>query len=175
METKKKPKYFHLTQSLKKLGRYVGRGNRRSIASAAMSNARLRPELLRIVCRDVRNEVQKVCSQKHDTILKLKSKPALAQFTWKTVMLELEQVAPTLMTLLHGFIASSKSYLDSVQPAICMCASIILKLQNKNVNLVQSVVSLVLKAGHATKEVTERIRIYSCYIIFVDGINLTFL
>ena len=65
MEAKKKLRYFHLTQSL---GRYVGRGSRRYIASAAMSNARLRPELLRIVCRDVRNEVQKVCSQKHDTI-----------------------------------------------------------------------------------------------------------
>ena len=34
-----------------------------------------------------------------------------------------------------------------------LCASVILKLNNQKMNLVQSSVSLVLKAGHATKQV----------------------
>jgi len=36
-----------------------------------------------------------------------------------------------------------------------MCASILLKLTNGKVNLVQTVISLVLKAGHATKQVRQ--------------------
>ena len=48
-----KPSYFHFTQSLKKLGRYVGRGNRRSIARAAVDNLTLRPELVSAMCRTV--------------------------------------------------------------------------------------------------------------------------
>lgn len=67
--------------------------------------------------------------------------------------LELEQNAPTFLALLVGLLPASKHQLDSVHPALCMCASILLKLTNQKMDLVQTVVSLVLKAGHATKQV----------------------
>ena len=37
-QQKKKNRYFHLVGSLKKIGKYVGRGNRRSIAAAVVQN-----------------------------------------------------------------------------------------------------------------------------------------
>ena len=52
--------------------------------------------------------------------------------------------------LVSNLIPPSKRASESVKPALCMCASIILKLNNQKINLVQSVVSLILKAGHAT-------------------------
>ena len=149
----KKPSYFHLSQSLKKLGRYVGRGNRRSIARAAVSNTALQPHLVDALCGVVRAEMKHVCSDNHDSILRLKSKPALEHFTWEAVWAELQQTAPTLMALLLRMTPAARHADEGVRPALCLCASILLKLRNNKVNLVQSVISLVLKAGHATKQV----------------------
>ena len=53
MSYAKKPKYFYLTQSLKKLGtfgRFVRRGSKQSIARAAV-NKSLFPQLVRALCR----------------------------------------------------------------------------------------------------------------------------
>ena len=69
--------------------------------------------------------------------------------------MELKQNAPTLIDLLVGLLRASKSNLDSIHPVLCACASILLKLANQEVNLVQTVVSLVRKAGHATKQVSR--------------------
>lgn len=161
--------YHHLTRSLKKLGRYIGRGNHRSIASAAMSNNSLRPELLQKLGQVVRNdEVKRVCSDQHDSILKLKSKPALECFSWETVCKELSQNTPMLMSLLSNLIPPSKQASESVKPALCMCASIILKLNNQKINLVQSVVSLILKAGQATKQVKHS---FDCSLEFCSWLG----
>ena len=150
----KESKYHQLTRSLKKLGRYIGRGNRKSIANAAVSNNSLRPEIVQKLGQVIRNkEVVRICSDEHDSILRLKSKPALEHFSWETVWEELSQNAPMLMSLLLNLVPSSKRDSESVKPALCVCASVILKLNNQKMNLVQSAVSLVLKAGHATKQV----------------------
>ena len=95
MSYAKKPKYFHLTRSLKKLGRFVGRGSKQSIARAAVNNNSLLPQLVRALCSAIQKELKSLRSDKHDSILRLKSKPALENFTWKMVWLELEQNAPT--------------------------------------------------------------------------------
>ena len=58
-----------------------------------------------------------------------------------------------LMSLPLNLVPSSKHDSESVKPALCICTSVILKLNNQKMNLVQSAVSLVLKAGHATKQV----------------------
>ena len=148
-----KPSYFHLTQSLKRLGRYVGRGNRRSIARAAVDNLTLRPELVSAMCQAVGAEMKGVCSDSHDSILRMKNKTALEHFSWETVWCELEQKAPTLMAFLVGLAPPSKRQSEHIKPALSLCASILLKLRNDKINLVQSVISLVMKAGHATKSV----------------------
>ena len=40
-----------------------------------------------------------------------------------------------------------------VQPSICTCASILMQLRNPKVNLVQAMLSVVLKVGHANTQV----------------------
>lgn len=104
----KKPRYFYLTQSLKKLGRHVGHGNRRSIAQAAVRNTTLLPELVTALCEIAGAEMKSICSDNHDSILCLKSKTACEHFTWETMWAELQQYSPTLMAILLGLIPHSK-------------------------------------------------------------------
>ena len=148
-----KNKYFHLTASLKKIGKYVGRGKKRSIANAVVENTSLRREVVSALCTQSRKEIIKLCSDRHDSILRLTTKPALEQFTWERVWEELASNAPILLSILTGLLPRSKIQSKSCQAALCVCASVILKLQNHKVNLVQSVIGLVLKADHATKQV----------------------
>ena len=54
---------------------------------------------------------------------------------------------PTLLRI----IGSRSS--DTAKPALCVCAMILLKLRNKAMNLVQAIVSVVLKAGQANIQV----------------------
>lgn len=73
-----KNRYHHLSHSLKKLGRFVGRGNRKSIASAVAAKPRLKPEVVERLARCIRTEeLIPLCSDRQDTILRLKSKPAV--------------------------------------------------------------------------------------------------
>lgn len=143
-----KSRYFHLTRSLKRIGKFVGRGSRQSIAKAVCENESLRPQVALALSRIIRKEVLSICSLKHDSILCLKSRPALERFTWERVWSELQNHAPILLTMLTGAIASSDT---PFQPPLCVAASILLKLSNPRVNLVQSILSLILKTGQATK------------------------
>ena len=100
-----------------------------------------------------RQEVIPISSDNHNSLLRHKSKAALENFSWERVWLELQQSAPLFLALLSGLLPSFKRRKEASIPALCMCASILLKLQNPKMNLVQSMVSLVLKAGHTTKQV----------------------
>ena len=152
-QQEKKNRYFHLTGSLKKIGKYVGRGNKRSIAAAVVQNVVLRREVVVCLCREMQREIRNICSDTHDSILRMTSKPALENFTWDRVWQELLAKSPLLAATLTGLLPASKKMHSNVIPALCVCASIILKLQNQKVNVVQTMISLVLKAGHATKQV----------------------
>lgn len=149
----KKARYFHLSQSLKKLGKYVARGKRRSIAHATVENGELRHEVVTAIGNAARKEIKKICSDSHDSILRMKLKPALEHFTWERVWTELQNHAPLLMSLLLQLLPPSKREGKNVRAALCICISIILKLHCQKVNLVQAIISLLLKAGHATKQV----------------------
>ena len=146
--SKRKTRYFHLSKSLKRLGKYVGRGKKSSIVTAIMSNPQLREHIGTAIAKEVQKELKEICSDEYCSILRMKYKVALERFTWDRVWQELENKAPTLLKILSGGASS-----NNIKPAICTCASILLKLRNPKVNVVQAVVSVVLKAGHANIQV----------------------
>ena len=127
--SEKKARYFHLSRSLKKLGRYVGRGKRRSIAQATVENGALRHEVVLAIGNAAHKEIKKICSDSHDSILRMKSKIALERFTWERVWTEIETNAPLLVSLLLQLIPPSKREDKRVRPALCICISILLKLR----------------------------------------------
>ena len=107
-----------------------------------MGNPDLHPPVVRAVTKEVQNELKEICADGYDTILRMKYRVALEMFTWSRVWKELQSKTPTLLEILSGGCSNRP-----VQPSICTCASILMKLRNPKVNLVQAMVSVVLKAG----------------------------
>ena len=62
-------KVFHLSRSLKMLGKYVGRGKKNSIVSSVMSNPHLRSRVVTVMAKDVQKELQEICSDTCNSIL----------------------------------------------------------------------------------------------------------
>ena len=81
----------------------------------------------------------------------MKYKVALENFTWIRVWKELQSKTPTLLEILIGGCSKGPA-----QPSVCTCASILMKLRHPKVNLVQAMVSIVLKAGHANTQVSVK-------------------
>ena len=138
-----------------------------------LQNTSLRSEVISLLCKEIQKEIKSVCSDTHDSILRMTSKPALENFTWNRVWQELQLKTPLLANILNRILPPSKQNKKTVIPTLCVCASIILKLQNQKVNVVQTMISLVLKAGRATKQVCNHCRC-SCmtlYYLFTTGIQ----
>ena len=66
---------------------------------------------------------------------------------------EIETQCPVLVSILQDSLPSSVMKKDNVTPSLCVCASIPLKLRNSHMNIVQAMISLLLKSGHASKQV----------------------
>ena len=133
---------------------------------AVLENPSLRHHVVDEVAKEIRKEIKKLCSRKHDSILRMKTKPALENFLWERILDELQLHAPTLITLLRNCLPKSKSTSATVSPAICMSASILLKITNPHINLTQGVLSIILRAGHATKQVC--CNLYVCIFLYSD-------
>ena len=104
-----------------------------------------------MIARLIRKEILSICSRSHDSLLRLKSRPALEKFSWDRVWIELENHAPVLTAILTGAVGAVGDFDQSVLPSLCVAASILVKLSNPHVCLVQTVISLALKSGQATK------------------------
>lgn len=94
----------------------------------------------------MQGELKEICANNYDTILKMKYKE---NFTWGMVWKELESKISTLLAILSGSFSNGP-----VQLAVCTCASILIKMRNLTVNLVQAMISVTLRAGHANTQVS---------------------
>ena len=70
------------------------------IAKAVADNATLQQEVVSQISRVSRREIVKICSDSHDSILRMKSKVALEHVTWETVWLKLKHNASLLVKLI---------------------------------------------------------------------------
>ena len=132
-----------LSQSLKRQGKCVSRGRRIAIAKSAVCNPTLKQHIVRIVAHEARNEMKFISSLKHFSILRFKSKDSLERFTWDHVWSEIEDHCPTLATFLKECLP------------VRVSASIVLKLRNPHINVIQGMISLILKSGHANQQVLQ--------------------
>ena len=75
--------------------------------------------------------------------------------SWERVWSELQLHAPLLVAILVQLLPPSKREVVHYvyRPALCVCVSILLKLRSDKINIVQAMIAVVLKAGHATKQV----------------------
>jgi len=94
----------------------------------------------------IRSEMKDINSDAHNLILR-DTIEAVYQFSWKTVMLELQHKLSTLTLLLI--------------PLFCFVASILLKSRYQRLGLVQHVISVMLYGNSSSKQV---IKLWSCII-----------
>lgn len=131
----------------------MGRGSRRSIACAAINNKTLQPYIIAELTKLIRGEVKELCSTKYDSILCMKVKHALEKFSWDRVWGELEKKCPILLQVLTESLPYTTRCKESIKPAMCTSACILLKLRCPSMSLLQGMLSIVLRAGHASKQV----------------------
>ena len=121
----------------------------------------------------MQNELKEICADGYDTILRMKYRVALEMFTWSRVWKELQSKTSTLLEILSGGCSNGP-----VQPSICTCASILMKLRTPKVNLVQAMVSVVLKAGmpiyRQLEIIIQTTEGHSCKYFNVDNIVTAF-
>ena len=141
-------KSFVLTPSRRSLGKALGRGSRQSLAKHAVHDARIRAHLVNCLKKSVKSEIKALCSK---SLLLQKGKDSICSFRWEQFQADLHDKAPVLSGLLHGCIPST----SRCNPAaiVGMCVSILAKARQPTACLVQQLVSLVLYAGHASKQV----------------------
>ena len=104
-DVQRKNRYFYLSRSLKKIGEV---GKKRSIAEAVIQNNALRNEVVAALGTAARKEISKICSDSHDSILRMKTKTALELFSWERVWLELQTHAPLFVAILVQLLPPSK-------------------------------------------------------------------
>ena len=86
---------------------------------------------------------------------------AVKSFSWDDIFAEFERHAPTLFKVLKGCVSVKSrkrphckvSKRPNQSIVLCVCGSILLRNKNANMNLLQRVVSLLLSAGHVSKQV----------------------
>ncbi len=146
---------------MKKIGRSVGRRNPHAIARQVLAHQQVKDAVLKVTGKQIQKEMMIMCKQGEPSILRDSSKKALQSFQWDTLMGELKAKAPTLLKLLQGCIrtkrrrasAKGRSYAADEKAVIGLCAAILLRHRNANMNLVQRIVSVLLYSGHAPKQV----------------------
>ena len=82
----------------------------------------------------------------------------LAVFDWKIFVEDLQNKAPNIFQILstiasHGDHRNKTKVGDAHNPGICMAAAAVLKERNREMNGVQSLLSLLLFTSHVNKQV----------------------
>ena len=156
----KRPKRMMLTPRRKKTAKAVARGSKKAVAEQTFKDLATRKYLIESVGKEIRREIKSISSTKTPTCLRATTPKDLQTFHWEKLVSELSSKAPTLLSILQVSTKTTIPRKNSVG-AVCMCAAIILKHHNAALSLVQKLVTVILFAGHASKQV-------SVYITAID-------
>ena len=147
------------SSGLKPMARSLGRRNHPAIAKQVMRNPKTKAACLKVLEKDIQKELSSVVSTKSTSCLRLRSLDALESFSWEKLCMELQSSAPTLYQVLHGCVnvkrrqRSTKTHHPSNTAILGVCAAVLLRHRNQNLNLLQRIISLILHSGHAAKQV----------------------
>ena len=151
----------YLTPSMKKLGKSVGRRNSRSVARQVVNHRHIREHVLRQLGRLIRKDMERMCNTKRPSMLRKGTLEAMKSFCWEDFEKELESNSPLFCQVLRECVTRKRrkaskrgrSYAVNDSTVIGVCAAILLRHRNANMNLVQRIVSALMYSGHAPKMV----------------------
>ena len=117
-----------------------------------MQNVVSRKALVKIVGRTLTKEVAVMCSKKFNYLLRAKDNESMLKFKFGTVMSELRNQAPTLLTLLQSCM-KTRTPRANYQLIIVMIVAMICKHRDSKCSLVHRILSVTMYAGHSAKQV----------------------
>lgn len=148
------------SSGLKPMARSLGRRNHSAIAKQVMRNPKIKAACLRVLEKDIQRELTSMAASKRSpSCLRLRCLDALESFSWEKLCTELQSSAPTFYQVLHGCVnvkrrqRATKTYHPSNTAILGVCAAVLLRHRNQNLNLLQRIISLILHSGHAAKQV----------------------
>ena len=125
---------------------------------------------MRVLGHQLLCELRSLCSDKVASILRGSDLSNLSSFTWDTLLSEMSEHAPSLLGLLKiCTVKRNKSHIYNTRRSAVMslCVALLCKLQNKSMNLVQKLISLILYTGHCSKKVQ-----YIIYVVLTIYISI---
>ena len=162
---KGKVKKFNVKSKYKRLV-ISTRYNKSSYTSrVVLRSTPLRKNTINNISGILKKEAHQLCTTKHgSSILRKTASKDLTLFTWKKIVHELKLCAPVLYKFLKAVIVrkqkgAQKKFLKKQKyrstSSVGIAASIMLKCRNKFLSQAQSVLSVLLYAGHCSKQVCK--------------------
>lgn len=142
-----------LTPRRKRLGIAVARKSNFAAAGECLKIPQLRQYIIKKIGKLVRLELCQLCSDKTASILRQHSAENFKDFSWNTITNELLTNAPILMSILTECIKTKTPRVNS-EAVIATCVGLLVKNRFKKMCFIQKIVSLILYAGRANKQVS---------------------
>ena len=149
----------YLSRSMKKVGRSVGRSNPAAIARQVMFHAQIKKHILKEVGKVLQRDIKRACQIKTASLLRKRSAEDMCSFSWASLLGELKKNAPVFVKLLTDCVVrkrkieGKRSHCASDDAIVGVCASILLRHRNQEMNLIQRIISMLLYSNHAPVQV----------------------
>ena len=140
-------------------GRSIGRRKVNSIAVQVMKHDAISKEIIKQVGKAMAKELKSVCALNPMSILRNRGPEALKSFLWSTLVEELKKRAPSTVSLLEACCKRQYRYgtpkwlISNRNMLVSIVCSVMLRMRSQRMNLIQRMVSVILYAGHASKQV----------------------
>ena len=134
------------------MGKAVAHGSKKSMAKQCLEDSITRKHLFELIGIKLRNEIRIMASENTGSFLQSTTTEELKSFSWPRVFEELIKHAPTLLLILQAC-TKTKIERKNTTSIVGTCAVIILKHRNSKMSLFQKMVSIILYAGHCSKQV----------------------
>jgi len=149
----------------------LARGRFQAFCKAAMKHPKISQLMVKEVSCVVHNECSGLVGTKMPSMLRKKSKSDLMGFHWDQLMTELQERTPTLLTLMSVVADKTWNRKTTTVPAkcalhVCVACAILMKARNMHMCAVQTIVSLLLNAGHVSSLVSECVSLVYKYLSF---------
>ena len=142
-----------------------------------MKHRRIRECIIREFGKLIRKDMKNICSKKVSSMLRKSTAEAMKSFAWDDLTNELEDTSPVFYRILKECVDRkrrkvSKRKTNTIDDTtvIGMCAALLLRHQNANMNLVKRIISVLHYSGHAPKKVIFLFSQISCCHDFLNQV-----
>ena len=134
------------------MGKAVARKKKKTIAAETLKDPVLKGYVVDLIGKEVAKELKNMASTKAESVLQSQDVAQLKLFSWDVLLNELSEVAATLKQILTCA-TKTRVTRSNTNAVIGICSAILLNHRNPNMNLMQKIISLILHAGHSSKQV----------------------